>query len=229
MTKIIFLISSLILLSGCGTMITVPIDQTLIEEDKATIIVFHEQGFTDEFKVYFDREPVGVVTSESPLKLSVNEGEHEIHTEVTAAIDRVTKKIYEAGKVYYMKIWLDMGMWVSSIRIDPTNERASYNVKSHKPEQEEYVHTQVKLDLPPLKPYIKVTNAASVVTNDLNKPTVIAESNKLNLPCINRMKNTADYTKSMASIIENNQGSEYQNEINALNAKIEKACSEYNY
>jgi len=229
MYKTLTLLAILLTLSGCGTMITVPIDQTLIEEDKATIIVFHEQGFSDEFQIFFDREPVGVVTSESPLKLSVIEGEHEIHTEVTAAIDRVTKKIYEAGKVYYMKIWLDMGMWVSSIRIDPTNERASYNVKSYKPEQEEYLHTQVKLDFPPLKPYIKVTNTASIVANNLNKPAVITASNKLNLPCINRMKNTPDYTRSITSIIENNQGSEYQNEINVLNAKIEKACSEYNY
>jgi len=43
------------------------------------------------------------------------------------------------------------------------------------------------------------------------------------------MKNTSDYSKNMKSIIENNQGSEYQNAINALNAKIEKACSEYNF
>ena len=224
MKKITLLFASLILLTGCGTMITVPIDQTLIEGDKATIIVFHEQGFTDEFKVFFDREPVGIVTSESPLKLSVTAGEHEIHTEVTAVIDRVTKKIYEAGKVYYMRIWLDRGMWVSSIRIDPTNKRLGYEVKSHKPLQPEYIHTQVKLDTPPLKPYVKVSNVTPLVSSNLVTPP-----KKLSSSCIQRMKNTSDYSNSMKMIIENNQGSEYEMYISILNDKIEKYCSEYDY
>jgi len=224
----IALLITILSLTGCGTMITIPIDQSLIEEDKATIIVFHEQGFSDEFEVFFDREPVGVVTSESPLKLSVTEGEHEIHTEITAVIDRVTKKIYEADKIYYMRIWFDRGMWVSSIRIDPTYERSNYDVNSYKPEQAEYIHTQVKLNTPPLSPYIKATNTIALVTDVLNKPVTISP-NKLNSPCINRMKNTSDYSKSMKAIIENNPGSKYQNKIDALNAKIEKACSEYNF
>lgn len=229
MLKALTLLVIILTLSGCGTMITVPIDQSLIEEDKATIIVFHEQGFTDEFKVFFDRKPVGVVTSESPLKLSVTGGEHEIHTEVTAVIDRVTKMVFEAGKIYYMRIWLDIGMWVSSIRIDLTNERSSYKVNSHKPVQTKYVHTQIELDTPPLKPYIKTTNTTPVVANNLNEPVAVTPSEELNLPCINRMKNTSDYSNSMKNIIESNQGSDYQKEIDALNAKIEKACSEYNF
>jgi len=46
---------------------------------------------------------------------------------------------YEAGKVYYMRIWLDIGAWVSSIRTDRTYERQSYKVKSHNPERAEYL------------------------------------------------------------------------------------------
>jgi len=37
-------------LSGCGTMITVPIDQTLIEEDKATIILFTNKALQMSLK-----------------------------------------------------------------------------------------------------------------------------------------------------------------------------------
>lgn len=220
------LIASLMFLAGCGTMVTVPIDQSLIEEDKATIIVFHEQGFTDEFKVFFDREPVGIVTSESPLKLSVTEGEHEIHTEVSAVIDRVTKKTYEAGKVYYMRLWLDIGIWVSSIRIDPTHERERYEVKSHRPEQTEYLHSEVKLDLPPLKPYVKASN---ITTSNMTGVPDIEVSEKLNSPCITRMKDTSDYSGSIKEIVENYQGSKYQQQIDILDKKIEKACSDYNY
>ena len=119
-------------LSGCGTMITVPLDSTLISEEEATVIVFHEQGFADEFKIFLDRKPVGIVTSEQPLKFSVTPGEHEIHSEVTAAIDRITKQTFRAGETYYMLIWLDIGTWASSIRIDRTNKRDSYTVRSHK-------------------------------------------------------------------------------------------------
>ena len=225
----IALLITILSLTGCGTMITIPIDQSLIEEDKATIIVFHEQGFTDEFKVFFDREPVGTVTSESPLKLSVTAGEHEIHTEVTTVIDRVTKQIYEEGKVYYMRLWLDMGMWVSSIRIDPTDERKSYEVKSHRPAQEKYVHSQAELDTPPLKPYIKLTSNDQFVANNLAQLVNSSSSNELNLPCIKRMKDSSDYSKSMKEIIGNYRGSEYEQQINALNQQIETACSEYNY
>lgn len=143
---------SFFVLTGCGTTLTVPLDTSLMNQEKATIIIFHEQGFTDEFKVFLNREPVGVVTSEMPLKLSVIPGVHELHTEVTAVIDRVTKKTFEPGKVYFMKIWLDMGMWVSSIRIDPTYERETYNVISHRMDKWEYVDNQVDSDMPPLTP-----------------------------------------------------------------------------
>jgi len=229
MKNTFLVIASLFILSGCGTMITVPLDQSLIDEDKATIIVFHEQGFTDEFKVFFDRRPVGTVTSESPLKLSVTEGEHEIHTEVTAVIDRVTKQIYQAGKVYYMRLWFDAGLWVSSIRIDTTNERTNYAVNSHKPVQEKYVHSQVELDFPPLKTYIKPASNAQVVATNLVQPASLPSSKELNLPCTNRMKDSSSYSKSMKEIIENYQGSEYEQQMNELNQKIEKACSEYDY
>jgi len=230
MKKILFFLTLSLIVTGCGTMITVPIDQTLIEEDKATVIVFHEQGLTNKFPIYFDKEHVGDVTSEKPLKLSVIAGEHEMYTKVAVVIDRVTKKVYEAGEVYYMRLWFDQGVWVSSIRIDPTYERLSYEVNSHQPEQTEYVHSQVKLDSPPLKPYTKSLNTSNkpLATKTI-APTIDPEPNKLNAPCIQRMKNTSDYSNSMKEIIENNQGSKYEEQINILNKKIEMACSEYDY
>ena len=46
-------------------------------------------------------------------------------------IDRITTQVFENGKIYFMKIWLDHGVFVSSIRIDPTPEIESYRVRSH--------------------------------------------------------------------------------------------------
>lgn len=122
-----------LLLSGCGTMITVPIDSTPFPEEQSTLIIYHEQGFTDEFNVFLDRQHIGQVTSEKPLKTAVEPGKHDLYVEVHGpVIDRITTQTFEKDKTYFMKIWLDMGMWVSSIRIDPTNKIDSYKVRSHK-------------------------------------------------------------------------------------------------
>lgn len=120
------------LISGCGRLITVPIDQKSLSEDKSTLIVYHEQGFTDKFKVFIDRQFIGQVTSEKPLKITVEPGQHDLYVELAMVIDRITTQTFEKGKTYYMKIWLDMGVWVSSIRIDPSNKIDTYTVRSHK-------------------------------------------------------------------------------------------------
>jgi hypothetical protein len=130
--KNLLLLTALLLLSGCGTMITVPIDSASLSEEKSTLIVYHEQGFTDEFKVFLDRQLIGQVTSEKPLKITVEPGKHDLYVEVPVAIDRITTQVFEKGKTYYMKIWLDIGMWVSSIRIDPADKIDSYKVRSHR-------------------------------------------------------------------------------------------------
>ena len=119
------------LISGCGRLISVPIDQKSLSEDKATLIVYHEQGFP-YFKVFMDRQFIGQVTSENPLKIMVEPGQHDLYVELPMAIDRITTQTFEKGKVYYMKIWLDIGMWVNSIRIDPSNKIDTYTVRSHK-------------------------------------------------------------------------------------------------
>jgi hypothetical protein len=130
--KKIIIFGVLFLLSGCGTVITVPIDSTSLSEEKSTLIVYHEQGFTDEFKVFLDKQMIGYVTSEKPLKTEVDPGKHELYVEVPMVIDRITTQTFEKGKTHYMKIWLDMGMWVSSIRIDPANKVDTYQVRSHR-------------------------------------------------------------------------------------------------
>ena len=113
-------------------MITVPIDQTPLSESKATVIIFHDQGFIDDFKVFLDREQIGIVTAKKPLKFSVTPGEHEMHSEVTGLVDRVTKQLFEEGKTYYMRLWLDFPRLafppIASVRIERTYERESYEV-----------------------------------------------------------------------------------------------------
>lgn len=134
MKNTIAIIFALLILSGCGKKITVHLDPAPISTSEATVIIFHEQGFTDNFEIYLDKAPVGFVTSEKPLKISVTPGEHELHTVVFGPfIRRITKQLFEAGRTYYMRVWLDMGVFVSSIRIDPTEAKDKYEVLSSKP------------------------------------------------------------------------------------------------
>jgi hypothetical protein len=132
MKKVITLLATKFFLSGCGTMITVPIDSTPLTKEKSTLIVYHEQGFTEEFKVFLDRKHIGQVTSEKPLKIAVEPGKHDLYVEFPVAIDRITTQTFEKGETYYMKIWFERGMWVSSIRIDPSNQIESYKVRIHR-------------------------------------------------------------------------------------------------
>lgn len=128
---------SLILLSGCGTTIKVPIDPTPLSEDKSTLIVYQEDGCIVECELFLDRELIGKVIPEEPFKVAIEPGKHELHVKspaiesgIDTTINRITTKTFEKGKTYFMKIWLDYGMWVVSLRIDPTDKVASYETKS---------------------------------------------------------------------------------------------------
>jgi len=103
MKRIFILLTCVLSLTGCGTIITVPIDQSLISTDQSTLIVYHKQGFTDEFQVFIDGMNIGQVTSETPLKIEVKLGNHKPHVELPVAIDRITEQFFEKGKTYYMK------------------------------------------------------------------------------------------------------------------------------
>ena len=133
MRKAIVSIILLLFLNGCGgKMITVPLDPSPLSTEEATVTIFHDQGFIDNFKIFLDDELIGHVTSEVHLKYSVVPGEHELHSEVGVAIDRVTKMDFEAGQTYYMRLWMDFGMFVSSVRIDPVEAIDSYEVRSRR-------------------------------------------------------------------------------------------------
>jgi hypothetical protein len=129
---------SVLLLSGCGTIITVPIDPAPLSKDKSTLVIYHEQGFTDNFPVFLDKKPLGNVTSETPLKIQVEPGPHEIYTQVPMnVIDEINNFVAEKGKTHFFKIRLELGMWVSNIWTEQTPQVACYKVRSHRQKVDE--------------------------------------------------------------------------------------------
>lgn len=130
--KILLLLAVFVLSgSGCGTIITVPIDSTLISKDKATLILYNEQGFPDDFQLVVDKQVVGHVSAEKPLKVEIESGSHEMYIEVPMLIRRITVKTFEAGKVYYMKLLCRIIPFASDVSIVPSEIITSYKVRSH--------------------------------------------------------------------------------------------------
>jgi len=127
------LLLAVVVLSGCGTIITVPIDSTLISNDKATLILYNEQGFPDDFQLVVDKEVVGHISPEKPLKVEIEPGRREMYIEVSMLIRRITVKTFEAGKVYYMKLVCRIIPFASDVRIEPSEPITSYQVRSHNP------------------------------------------------------------------------------------------------
>ena len=130
MKKIYLLL--IVLLTGCGTIITVPVDSTSLSKDKATLILYNEQGLTDDFQLVVDKEVVGHISPEKPLKVEVQPGSHEMYIEVSFLIRRITVKTFEAGKVYYMKIVCRFIPFAEDVSIEPSEKITSYKVRSHK-------------------------------------------------------------------------------------------------
>ena len=128
MNKLIIL--SIILLTGCGTMITVPIDSTLMSKEKATIIAYNSDQYLSGIRLplTIDNDVVGSVTSEHPLKVEVQPGEHKMYIgeRSIGSARLITTKIFEAGKVYFFRAWIDVRGFYTLQKIDQTQKVDSY-------------------------------------------------------------------------------------------------------
>ena len=126
----------IVLLTGCGTIITVPIDPAPLSKDKATLILYNEQGFRDDFQLVVDKEVVGHISPEKLLKVEIQPGSHEMYIELPMLIGhiirRITVKTFEAGKVYYTKLVCRIIPFASDVSIEPSEKITSYKVRSHK-------------------------------------------------------------------------------------------------
>lgn len=143
MQKILTLLVSLFFLNGCIANITVPIESIAPLNDKPTLIFYHEEGCYLGFcDVFIDGEMIGKLTPRLPLKINIEPGKHEIYVDPNflrgMLIRRTTTQTFEKGKVYYMKIWEEAGVWVNSIRISLTNKIDNYTTKDYGDNSVEY-------------------------------------------------------------------------------------------
>lgn len=132
MKQLTFLLA-LFFLNGCGTAVTVPIDSTPLSRDKATLIIYREQPYVNEFTVSVDHKSVGIVTSENPLKIAVESGKHDLYIEEVDGYSGIFTQIFNKNQTYYIKTWLDLSdIKFIKVGIKPTDKIDSYNSKSFK-------------------------------------------------------------------------------------------------
>jgi hypothetical protein len=62
------------------------------------------------------------------LKVSIEPGTHTLYVERAFGfpIRRKATHVFEKGKVHYMKVRYEYGLWVGSLWIEPTTAVASY-------------------------------------------------------------------------------------------------------
>ena len=114
-------------------MIRVPLDPTPLSGTKATAIFFWDYGANDKFTIFVDGVPAGTLTTETPLKVTIDPGVHQLNTGSKLAIDRIYKQQFEAGKTYFFQIRFSAGYLYPGgavIDIAPVEPRESYTARS---------------------------------------------------------------------------------------------------
>ena len=81
-----------------------------------------------------DNKVVGLITPEVPLKIEVNNGNHDLYVrrpEGSLVIQKKTSMFFNSGQVYYMKMWIKKWVLVSILRVDSVNPANHYKTFIH--------------------------------------------------------------------------------------------------
>jgi len=120
----------LLCLSACGSIWVKPYEENLgvLPKDKATVIVYPDavRSVSDPtgvnlFPVWANGIEVCRLVFGQSSRITLDPGEYKMHTK-SPAIDRVSSFTFEAGKVYYVIVYEEKGMWVGSLRLRLTEK-----------------------------------------------------------------------------------------------------------
>lgn len=145
MKNIIGLLTILIFISGCGKIITVPIDSTPLVKDKSTLIIYTSKNDSKSCsacintvfpsKLSIDNHFVGQITPEEPLKIAIEPGKHDLYVESESGdYNQVLSHRFERNEVYLLRAWLEIRVQPKEIlvKLEESDKIDSYQVRSHK-------------------------------------------------------------------------------------------------
>jgi len=126
MKRIIALLITLLTLAGCSWSAKYNPDFSDKPTDKATVVFYfkpHRSLFppSGSIPIVANDIELGELSGGEVLTTYLKPATYKIHT-ASFAIDRISTFSFEADKVYFIKIWVDHGMWVGSIRLTQTSK-----------------------------------------------------------------------------------------------------------
>jgi len=123
--KIIILLISFSL-TACDRTVKFDPDMSYLPDEQATVIFYLEHGkglFEPSVSIPVIANDVEIGQLDNGMFIThyFKPGSYKLHSH-TAAIDRISNFVFEKGEVYFIKVWADIGVWVSSIRFTQTSK-----------------------------------------------------------------------------------------------------------
>ena len=122
MRKIVIIIA-LVGLVGCYTRVgpNFNVNTMVPAPDDAVIVYFYfprrfPPARNFRFPVIANNVKIGALANGGYFKQVMLPGDYKVHSDVATIIDRVAIFTFEAGKTYFVKFFIERGMWASSIR-----------------------------------------------------------------------------------------------------------------
>lgn len=93
----------------------------IVHNDKATVYFYRIRGFVGGVgsgglvPIIVNNKLIGKLENNAYTKVLFTEGQYKIHSQNSNIIDRILNINFKAGKTYFIKNEIIMGMWVCSV------------------------------------------------------------------------------------------------------------------
>jgi len=210
---------AILILSGCSNT-GAKFNSSSLEtapDDKALVYFYRPSGFYGRaigFPIIANNMEIGSLDNSAYFKRLMAPATYKIHSD-TGAIDRISDFTFAAGESYFVKAYVDMGMWISSIRFKEVHKGKALLEMS-----DTGIQIDNFIDGETIQPAGQPLTTTKL---DTPKPRIEAKSDNSN--CITQIKSSAWYSINLKDIQQSYQGEEYNQQINELNNKIEASCA----
>lgn len=216
--KHLIILITILILSGCSNT-GAKFNSSSLEtapDDKALVYFYRPSGFYGRaigFPIIANNMEIGSLDNSAYFKRLMTPATYKIHSD-TGAIDRISDFTFAAGESYFVKAYVDVGMWISSIRFKEVHKGKALLEMS-----DTGIQIDNFIDSETIHPAGKPLTATKFKAP---KPRIEAKNESSD--CITQIKSSAWYSINLKDIRQNYQGEEYKQELSKLNHKIEVSC-----
>lgn len=216
--KAIFPLFALLFFSGCantGARFD-PANLEIAPNDKALVYFFRPsafQGGGTSFDIIANGVRIGSLDNGAYLKRVLPPDTYKIHSD-TLAIDRISTFVFEPGKIYFIRSFIEMGLWVSSVRFSNMHqEDALYEMRKSRIQLDDHSFDDTEQSVET----IKLPNYQAA-----DSPTTLSDA--ADSSCIRKMKKSAWYSINITKLESTYQAEERFRKIRRLDEEVEKTC-----